>query len=117
MKTFEQYLGERFKNMISFNKKVEEILFAIISKENVKLIPKNYSSMKHYMINTIYGQLNISLDSDKSEVFSIFMRFDTPSLVKNHPEMNQFSGKWNIHTSDEIDALDQFEERLKEIKP
>lgn len=118
MKTFEQYISERLKSMVSFNKKVEQILFDIMGTENVKLKPdNNYSSMKHYMINTIYGQLNISLHSDKSEVFSIFMRFETPSSVKDHPEMNQFSGKWNIHTSDEIDALDQFEERLKEIKP
>jgi hypothetical protein len=117
MKTFEQYISERLKSMVSFNKKVEDILFTVMGKENVKLKPDNYGSMKHYIINTIYGQLNISLHSDKSEVFSIFMRFETPNSVKDHPEMNQYSGKWNIHTSEEIDALEQFEERLNEIKP
>jgi hypothetical protein len=117
MKTFEQYIGEKLKSMISFNKKVEQVLFTTIGKNEVKLISGNHDDMKRYNIATIYGKLDISLHSEKNEGFSIFMKFHTPSSVKNHPEVNKYSGKWNINTSDEIDALNQFEERLKEIKP
>jgi len=119
MKTYEQFLTERLKSMESFNKKVVKILYEVIEPTDIKL-DTYISSMISYSINTKYGKLSISLHTNKSEVYSIFIRFDIPRLAFSDEEirneMNHYSGKWNIHMMEEGEALLLFTDRLHMIK-
>ena len=118
MKTFEQFLTERLKSMDSFNKKVINILNKTIDKDDIK--PKIGYGMTTIDIDTKFGKMSISLHTDKSEVYSIFMRFDIPKLALSDEEirkdMNHYSGKWNIHTMEEGEALLLFTDRLNIVK-
>ena len=111
MKKFNDFVNERLKSMISFNKKVEKILKSLVDDVSFKSL---ISSHIECIIETKYGKLNISLHDDKSEVYSIFMRFDNPELIKDIDDrsMNKYSGKWNIHTWSEEEALGEFEKRI-----
>ena len=118
MKTYEQFLTERLKSMDSFNKKVINILNKTIEKYDIK--PKLGNGMSTIDIDTKFGKLSISLHTDKSEVYSIFMRFDIPRLAFSDEEirrdMNHYSGKWNIHSMEEGEALLLFTDRLNIVK-
>jgi len=111
MKKFDEFVNEKLKSMISFNKKVENLLKSLV--DNVSFEPLIKDSTQRYKIDTKYGKLNISLHDD-SEVYSIFMRFDNPELIQDIDDrgMNKYSGKWNIHTWSEEEALDEFEKRI-----
>jgi hypothetical protein len=118
MKNYNQFITERLKNMDSFNEKV----ISILTDEFGNIEPEYYNtSMTRYVIDSKYGKLRISLHNDKSELYSIFMQFMNPSSIifgslDIPSEMNPYSGKWNIHTMDEAEALLEFEKRIKQIK-
>lgn len=128
MKTYEQFITERLKSMDSFNQKVINILNNTIDKDDIKprtglgyaLPPTSGGNMSTVDIDTKFGKLSISLHTDKSGVYSIFMRFDIPELAftaeKIQKDMNHYSGKWNIHTMEEGEALSLFTNRLNLVK-
>lgn len=60
-----------------------------------------------YHIDTIAGKLKIHISDDQSYVFSIFCRFDDVKKAVEELDgpafqnLNEFSGKWNFHSSHE----------------
>ena len=127
MKTFEQFISEKLKDMFAFNQKVYEILEKAFGKEKLNKLggtgyafpPTAGGMMSTVKVETKYGELSISLHNDKSEVYSIFMRFNDPKLANQDPEikgvMNSWSGKWNIHMMDEGAALLELEDRIRNL--
>lgn len=119
MKNFNEFITERLINMKSFNKKVLDILGDLVGKDNITPNERFSTSLSEsYYIETKYGKLHIILDREKSSVYSIFMRFDDPSMVNKNIinlDYNTYSGKWNIHTNDEQEALIEFEGRIRKV--
>lgn len=114
MKKFNEFVNERLKSMFSFNNKVINLLKSLVGDVSFKSL---ISSHIECIIETKYGKLNIILDNDKSEVYSIFMRFEEgwdTQLIKDIDDrsLNKYSGKWNIHTWSEEEALGEFEKRI-----
>lgn len=68
---------------------------------------------------TQYGKLRVWLETDKSAVFSVYMRFETFTnfvafrRLFGVESFNQHSWKWNIHVSNPAVALAAFENRLE----
>lgn len=54
----------------------------------------------YYTIQTIYGELSIKIDDEKSPVFSIFCRFEETDKLNdfNNDRVNKYSGKFNFHS-------------------
>lgn len=80
---------------------------------------------KVYVGETFLGGLQIVLDpTPKIKTYAIFMRFldnDKFSLkdfydLINRGSLNEYSLKWNIHSSDADECLDELEMRLDNLK-
>ena len=74
----------------------------------------------NYHIDTIGGKLDVRIDDDQDYIFSIFCRFDdVKKAVKmldgpSYQHLNEFSGKWNFHSSHE-EGLELFKTELSII--
>jgi hypothetical protein len=99
--------------MLKFNKKVVKLILSMGGKNVTTEQEKDYKFS--LQINTKLGLLNISLHNDISEIYSIFTRFDSTDLIKDLPNVNTYSGKWNFHYTSEITILDIFKEELSKI--
>jgi hypothetical protein len=103
---------------LGFAEKVERILEKFGAEENP-------SAVSTFKLNTKYGTLFITPRTDeRSEVFTIFMRFDTLNwkrqelikAAKKHfstTNLNKFTGKWNVHELDGEAALTHLESKLE----
>lgn len=82
--------------MKSFNKRIKSFL-----KENFEI--KNVFEDKFRFeceIDTKYGVLKCSMHHDKSSIFTLFTRFENPSLPRGHLsylQLNPHTGKYNFH--------------------
>ena len=103
----------RQKNMTKFNKKVVKLILSMGGKNITTDQEKDYKFS--LQINTKLGLLNISLHNDISEIYSIFTRFECTDLIKDLPNVNSYSGKWNFHFDDEDVILDIFDKQLSNI--
>ncbi len=68
-------------------------------------------------INTIAGVLSVLLlEPERSEVFSIYCCFYDVQKAEQHiPSINRrnnFTGKWNFHSYDAKELLDEFKEQI-----
>lgn len=88
------------KEFNSFNKSIEKL---IDSYGGVVKIEHFQTSFKRYSIETKYGLLNISLETDKSKcsIYSLFTRFEEIEKVNvvalEQFSLNRYSGKLNFH--------------------
>lgn len=115
MKTYNEFLNERMKSMGKFNKKVIQKLKLLVPVEQLQQDTRftTETSTTYKVLGTKFGgELSISIHHDTSSMYSIFMRFEDPTTAKQVVDCNPFSGKWNIHTMDEQEALDEFEDRI-----
>jgi hypothetical protein len=74
----------------------------------------------HYKIDTIAGELFVTLDEpDSSKIFSIYCRFEdekkAAEMLGNTERLNKYSGKWNFHTTCPLHCLHQFKTELEPI--
>jgi len=61
-----------------------------------------------YNLRTIAGNLKIKVDEDNNYCYSVFTKFDNPSLADEKIiGVNRYSGKWNFHISGikEVDVV------------
>lgn len=86
------------------------------NQEVVKMILENgfqktdMDIFEEFEKTTKLGKINISLYSlDKTPIYSIFGRFDEPKKAAKVFDCNPFSGKYNIHTYEMVDAIDQLD--------
>lgn len=73
-------------------------------------------------VETPFGNLNITYDEDGT-LYSVFMRFteefDINIFFKyfaSHEVINRYSKKWNLHDADAEFVIQEFEERLHNLK-
>jgi len=73
-------------------------------------------------LKTVAGDLHISLrEPERSEVFSIFCRFEDVEKAKRffigswHNKLNEYSGKWNFHTYDASELLEEFKSEITRL--
>jgi len=109
-----------------FEKKINKKDAKLFKSEIKKIIEDKFdiqentpSSHYDYIIETKAGKLNIKISVDDSEVYTIFMRFENieeANKLKLTGTLNNYSGKWNIHTSDMETAISEFKERMDSIK-
>lgn len=50
-----------------------------------------------FKLDTIVGNLNITLRKDQDHLFMVFARFDNVSKAKHKFDCNQYSGKYNFN--------------------
>lgn len=66
--------------------------------------------------DTHFGIVRISTDSQfGSEIYSIFVRFESPEKALNIFNCNKYSGKYNFHFTNGQYCLDQFQSFLCEL--
>lgn len=71
-------------------------------------------------LKTIAGILHISLqEPERSDVFSIFCRFEDPEAASKfidghiiYGRLNEYSGKWNFHGYNADEQLAEFKEQI-----
>jgi hypothetical protein len=111
---------KHLKKFNLFEKKITIKLANNFNKKVIELIEK-YNGVKNtnntYWFNTKVGKLNLVRFDDNlgSEIYSIFMRFDSAEQAKEITDCNPYSGKWNIHEYDFDVAISEFENRLSSI--
>ena len=97
--------------MKQFNKEVVSILNKFGAKETDK---------EYYELNTIFGKLLIRIDSTPSELYTVFMRFETLDnqfyQFYDRRDINTHSYKWNLHSWDDDYVLTELEERLSNLE-
>jgi len=105
------------KEQAEFNKQAEKYLTSIGAEYT-----RESSLMKWYKLGTVCGELRIGLDApDKSQVFSIFCRFEDVNEAKKYLQfdyygrLNQYSGKWNFHSQNFAGLLRGFENELSPL--
>lgn len=102
-----------------FNRKVKEICLSY----GCKFEPK-YKNQIRYTIETPFGKMQIiSSPSPKIKFYTIFYQFledfDVEYFYRyfsKNENINRFSKKWNVHTSDINWAFDTLDERLNNLK-
>jgi len=69
-------------------------------------------------VKTKFGILFIDIPNWMGNLYTVFMRFKSPSttITNEIPEVNPYSGKWNIHTIDAEYTLEELDWRLKKVK-
>lgn len=91
---------------------------AIILNHGAESVSKSAHDYQ-YKLNTVFGVLNIRIDQDCSIMFSVFMKFETFSgpfyEFFSNQEINSFSYKWNLHSSDDDYILNELEERFSNL--
>lgn len=104
--------------MEKFNNKVEKTVLALGATP-----AKPLGSGKAWELQTKAGLLHISVhEPSKSDIFSIFCRFEDPKLANeilipwNKSNLNKHSGKWNYHCYTAVECLNEFEESVKLIE-
>ncbi len=91
----------------------------IILSKGAESVEPRYESTE-FELSTKAGNLIITIPEDQEYVLTVFMRFDEPprandmfrSLSKSTEKLNQFSGKYNVHHFDEVNALDSIKQHL-----
>ena len=112
-------LGEPFNKMNDMQSKE-------FNKIALKTIRENFNPLKtdtnKFFIETVFGRLQIILDPlPRIKVYSIMMRYTSRDDF-NKPLFNEWLGKisdslkWNINEAEPYDALDEFEERICNLK-
>ena len=109
---------------IAFNRSVSKYL------ESIGAETKGKSSFYgEWVLKTVAGDLHISVhEPERSEVFSLFCRFEdvekAKTFVPTHAQrlyknntMNGYSGKWNFHSYDANELLDEFKTELSSLLP
>lgn len=105
---------------IAFNRSVAKYLESIGAE-----IKENAVFNGQWVLKTVAGELNISIhEPERSEVFSIFCRFEDVEKAKNivlpggyHSRLNDYSGKWNFHAYDANELLQEFKTELSSLLP
>lgn len=94
------------KQMAEFVKQAKRILnrYGWTALEN--------SSFTH-RVATDLGDVRIRIDEEASYCYSIYMCFENVEKAKKKLDCNRYTGKYNIHKYDMIEALDMFEETLE----
>lgn len=105
------------KTMQQFNKKVESYLISIGAKKVQGHYSEDFGGFC-YEVQTKAGVMNVIADEpDKSEVFTVFVRFEEPEKVKefipNIYHATGHNGKWNIHEWDAESAMNCLEYRIE----
>jgi len=54
---------------------------------------------KHYEVDTIAGRMTITVPQEQEYIYSIFCRFDDPTLAGTKFDSNKYSGKYNYMCS------------------
>jgi hypothetical protein len=101
--------------MKNFNTEAKKILIEYSCKS-----PKGRDyNLEVFEKKTNYGNIKITLDHDKSPVYTVYMRFEQESFNKIEFEkmfgfegFNTWSYKWNLHTFTPAEALQVLENRL-----
>lgn len=100
----------------AFNKKVHKLLMSLGATETGK-------EMYKYSLDTKAGLLLLTThDPEKSEVFSVYCRFENPVKAKEvlskweQDRLNSYSGKWNYHQRDANYLIGGLEINLIDLK-
>lgn len=105
----------------AFNRSVAKYLQSIGAE-----IKTNTIFHGEWILKTLAGDLNISLhEPERSEVFSIFCRFEEvekancfiPWNIFERKRLNTSTGKWNFHSYDADELLNEFKEELQKLLP
>ena len=112
------------KQHTDFNREVAKYL------ESIGAETKSKSSFcGEWVLKTVAGDLNISVhEPERSEVFSLFCRFEdvekAKTFVPTHAQrlyknntMNGYSGKWNFHSYEADELLQEFKTELSSLLP
>ena len=97
---------------------IEQATETVLSK-GAKSVEPRYESTE-FELSTKAGNLMITIPEDQDYVLTVFMRFAEPNrandlfkeLGKSTANLNQFTGKYNVHHFDEVDALDSIKQHL-----
>lgn len=98
------------KQSDTFNKNVTKIIFdnGFTSSDDC---------FYDYKKDTHFGVVRISLyECWRSEIYTIFVRFDDPDKAIRIFNCNKFSGKYNFHCNDAQEILEMFEYFISELE-
>ena len=65
-----------------------------------------------WKLYTSYGTIKMTIFKENSKISSIFMMFKDFTNIPMFDNVNQFSGKWNIHQFTILDAIVELKRRL-----
>lgn len=108
------------KDVEEFNAELQKQfnIFGVVKADTFDFIGYDYK------LETEYGTLYILPRNEVGPAnygWSIMMRFDVDSwnkekatqLIGNDQTLNKFSGKWNIHCSEAVDAITLFSSKMR----
>ena len=83
----------------AIGKKFVEAVKQGLIEMGAKLQPqcKIRKDVYEFKLDTIVGNLNITLRQDQNHLFCVFARFDDVDKAKHKFDCNKFSGKYNFH--------------------
>ena len=92
----------------------------IILSRGAEIVPARYESVR-FELSTKAGNLFITIPEDQDYVLTVFMKFDEPKLATrtfkalsmSTKGLNQYSGKYNIHHFEQVDAIGSLSNRLE----
>ena len=97
---------------------IEKVIESVNAIGAISIPPDIDSFIAQWLIETIYGTLQITLPKEHTFCFTIFCRFlskaEKFSQFKTD-RINKFSGKWNFHYGDRDDCVRIFSFELDEI--
>jgi len=96
-----------------------ELATDIILSKGAESVTARYESVR-FELPTKAGNLVITIPEDQDYVLTVFMKFDDPmrannvfeALSRSTEKLNQFSGKYNIHHFEQVDAIDSLNQHL-----
>lgn len=101
----------------AFNREVSKYLESIGAEIKVK-----DGLYMEWILKTIAGDFHICMiEPERTDVFSIYCKFKDVDKAKQflpsgyHKHLNDYLGKWNFHSYDAKELLEEFKEQIQPL--